>query len=324
MSLDEAPALSVVIAATDSRTAVLEALKALQGQAPGRVEVIVVCRAGLALPAMLSAPPGSGVPRLRRLGLESARGRVVAFTEDSCLAQSGWAEAWLSSFDDSALVAASGSVEHDSRASTLDRAVVFCEYAPFLPGSKAEDTSTSRLAGNNFAVLREVALKYSAFEVHETILLDAIRRRGGLVRTIEAARVRHVRRFGLGEAFGDRFRFGLEFGRLRTIGAQPIVRWFGLVAGPAIYLSQVARLTRTILGNRRYLAHFIGALPITLALLAAWSLGEWLGWILGPPKVAPDPSPARKRRGKAARMPGSKPVRHGSPRSDCRPRPPAA
>jgi hypothetical protein len=449
MIVQNRPTLSVVIAATDSPSAVLEALKALQGQAPGRVEVIVVAgwkdsglgtrdsvmdasgqsasplplgegpgvrgaaspvafdkggcsrRVGLALPVMrrwqgkpypagkathsghnglcdvphpnplpggegargfaldgrralgppvrrIVAPPGSSVPRLRRLGLEAALGRVVALTEDSCLAQAGWADAWLSSFDDPALVAASGSVEHDSGASALDRAVVLCEYAPFLVpvgwalptifngmrwamptlrgvGLKSLDASPDRLAGNNFAVLREVALQCSAYEVHETALLAEIRRNGGLVRTVEAARVRHVRRFGWGEAFGDRFRFGLEFGRLRTVGASPVVRWLGLVAGPAIYLIQVARLTRTIVGNPRHLGRFVEALPITLALLAAWSLGEWLGWSLGPPKVARrDPSPARKRRGRAARSPGSAPGQAGSRPGGCKPGPPFA
>ncbi len=252
---------------------------------------------------MIVAPPGSGVPRLRRLGLEASSGRVVAFLEDSCLVLPGWLDALLDAFEDHAVVAASGVVEHADDASKLDWAVVFCEYAPFLP--PVSKRPPARLAGNNFAVDREIALRLSGAEVHETALLAAILREGRRVRTADRARVRHVRRFGWREAFGDRFRFGLEFGRLRTVGAPPIVRWLGLVAGPAIYASQVARLTRTILGKPRHLGRFVQALPITLALLAAWSLGEWLGWCLGPPNpVRRDPVPARKRRGTAARTPG--------------------
>ena len=97
------------------------------------------------------APPGSGVPRLRRLGLEASRGRVVAFLEDSCLASTGWAEAWISAFEEPSLLTASGVVEHADDASTLDWAVVFCEYAPFLPPTS--NRPPTRLAGNNFAVL---------------------------------------------------------------------------------------------------------------------------------------------------------------------------
>ena len=367
------PLLSVVIAATDSPSAVADALRALEGQAPGRIEVIVVEDFEAFCPPLpegegrqtfeppvryLTAPPGSGVPRLRRLGLEAARGRVVAFTEDSCLAEPGWADAWLSAFDDPGLVAGSGVVEHDDDAPALDWAVVFCEYAPFLGATP--DAPPARLAGNNFAALREVALRLSGLEVHEVALLAEIRRsafclplppgegrgggrgtsgdgRGGHsqgptvmrrpsppalfpggegrrdhhIRTVEAARVRHVRRFGPREAFRDRSRFGLEFGRLRTVGVSPLVRWAGLVAGPAIFGAQVARLASTIVRDRRHLGRFARTLPITLALLAAWSLGEWLGWCLGPPAGRP-----RETKG---RTPGPRPARPGSPRPGCKP-----
>jgi hypothetical protein len=310
MTADEAPTLSVVIAATDSPGAAANARQALESQAVERVEFIVV------------AVDGSGVPRLRRLGLEASRGRVVAFTEDSCLARPGWLMAWLDAFGDPELMAGSGSVEVVEGASTLDRAVVFCEYAPFLPGAPAGPVA--RLAGNNFAVVREVALRSSGDEVHEVAMLAAIRRDGGLVRSVEAARVRHVRRFGWREAFGDRLRFGLEFGRLRTIGASPMIRWLGLVAGPAIFASQVLRLTRTLLANPRHLGRFARALPITLTMLAAWSLGEWLGWSLGPPPMPRSPSLARRRRGTKARPPGSSPARPGSRPSGYKPGPPPA
>jgi hypothetical protein len=272
--------------------------------------------------SQIQAPPGSGVPRLRRLGLEAARGRVIVFTEDSCLARPGWAETWLAIFADPLLIAATGTVEHDDRASTLDRAVFLCEYAPFL--NPSSDDPPARLAGNHFAVVRDVALRLTDAEVHETPLLAAIRREGGLVRTVGAARVRHVRRFGGRQAFGDRFRFGLEFGRLRTIGAPSLIRWAGLVAGPAIYASQVARLLRTMMASPRRFAPFARALPLTLALLAVWSLGEWMGWSLGPPRGELCPLPARRRRGTAGRSPAPGLDPDGCSPGGCKPaRPPA-
>ncbi len=262
------PLLTVVVAATDRPGASAEARRAWESEAGGRIEVIVV--------------PGRAAPRLRRQGLEAARGRVVAFTEDSCLARPGWADAWLAAFDDPALVAGSGTVDLDDRATTLDRAVVLCEYAPFLAGGAGRPLD--RLAGNNFAVLREVALRLTGDEVHEVPLLAAIRREGGLARLVEGATVRHVRRFGTAEAFADRLRFGLEYGRLRTVGARPWARWAGLVAGPAIFASQAARLARTLAANPRHRRRSAPAVPLALALLLAWSLGEWLGWTLGPPR----------------------------------------
>ncbi len=382
------PALSIVIACTDSPRAVLAALGALKGQGSGQVEILVVNEAG------------ATVPRLRRIGLEAARGRVVAFLEDSCLVRPGWAEAWISAFgDDPSLIAASGVVEHDDPgASPLDRAVVFCEYAPFLP--PGESGRPTRLAGNNFAVVRSVALELTTTEVQEWALLEQIRFHpgdlrkvdsanvpefsggamsspphpnpppqggresdasvrpslsgplppfsgplppcgGGLgwgvrvappetavkpssahqeLKTVAEARVNHVRRFTWRAAFSDRFRFGLEFGRLRTVGASTVVRWLGLVAGPLIFGAQVVRLLATILRKPLYLASFLQALPITLALLASWTLGEWVGWSLGPP--APECSTARKPHETAAPPPGRAPGPGGSPRLGYNPGPP--
>ena len=313
------PDLSIVVAATDGPPAVARTLASL-ARSGDRVEVIVAT-AGFAAPGapgLLTAPAGTGTPRLRRLGLEAATGRVVAFTEDSCLAGPGWAEAWIAAFADPGLVAASGVVDRDEEAAALDRAVFLCEYAPFYPPAPAGPPK--RLAGNNFAVLREVGLHEAPAEVHETALLAAIRRAGGSTRTVGDAAVRHVRRFGPGEAFRDRLRFGFEFGRLRSrTGWGQII---GLIAGPAILAAQVGRLAALARRTPRLLAGPLATLPLTLGLLAAWSLGEWAGWAWGPP--APARRDARRRRGKGGRSLGRGPARAGSRATGCRSRPPAA
>ncbi|MBX6316459.1 MAG: glycosyltransferase family 2 protein, partial [Isosphaeraceae bacterium] len=130
--------LSIVIAATDSADAVARCVASLgPGAGSSRVEVIVV-GARDRLPAVdvpnwvhvLRAEPGAGVPRLRRLGLDGARAEVVAFTEDSGLLSPEWITAWLAAFQDPTLWAATGPVEQDDRASWIDWAVFFCEYAP--------------------------------------------------------------------------------------------------------------------------------------------------------------------------------------------------
>jgi len=318
------PTLTVVIAATDGPRAVARAVASLSGQGGGRIEIIVVASgfdptdadasSAIDPPRPIVEPGGTGVPRLRRIGLEASRGRVVAFTEDSCLALPGWADAWASAFADPALVAASGLVERDD-ASALDRAVFLSEYAPFLP--PIPTGPPSRLAGNNFAVVRESALRESGAEVHETALLAAIRRAGGAIATVDRAIVRHVRRFGVREAFRDRLRFGFEFGRLRSETGRG--RLAGLIAGPAILAVQVVRLAGLARRNPRLLAGPAATLPLTLALLAAWSLGEWAGWVRGPIRAT-----GRRRRGKAARSPARRPDRSGSSPANYRAGPPAA
>lgn len=226
------------------------------------------------------APPGSSVPQLRCLGLEASNGRFVAFLEDSALPAPGWLEAYDADVEAGAgcrSYAATGTVDHQRSASALDWAVVFAEYAPFLPPGPRR--IPPRLAGNNFAASRGFAVQACRNgELHESALLDRAIAAGGDVRFVEKARVTHVRSFTAREAFVDRFRFGLEFGRRRGCGLSPLGRLFGLVAGPAILLAQVIRVAGPVVRGGSYVAPFLRALPLTLALLAAWSLGEWLGW----------------------------------------------
>jgi hypothetical protein len=84
----------------------------------------------------------------------------------------------------------------------------------------------------------------------------------------------------LREAIRDRLRFGHEFGTLRGEG-DPMSRPLAFVVGPAILLSQVARLAATLAAKRRLGGRLVDSLPITLALLTAWSVGEWAGWVPG-------------------------------------------
>jgi hypothetical protein len=355
------PVLSVVIAATDSPEAVARAIASIGETSRGCVERIVASTSAaenVAGVRWIRGAPGSGVPHLRRLGLDQARGPIVVFSEDSCVFSRGWLDCYLDAFDDERTLAASGPVLPGLGARSIDWAVFFCEYAVFLPrggsgrrvkmsvwsqcvrersfsppcegggrggeasalaaenghdNSEPADRATvtppgppfarggkwpeeigtktqpvlkglfnspgsgrsAPLAGNNFAIRRDLASELDAEAIHESevnsAMLPASKR-------LERAEVWHVRRYGLAEAIQDRLRFGFEFGLRRGLGLSPIKRLTGIVAGPAILAVQVARLVVQVVARPRYLGVFLETLPITLALLTAWSVGEWLGW----------------------------------------------
>jgi hypothetical protein len=313
----------VVIAATDSPDAVARTLASLRDEAlPRRVE-LVVATSDDRMPASptppppgvlwIAAPTGTSVPRLRKLGLAAAGAPIVAFTEDSCLLEPGWSTALLDAFDDPSLIAATGPVEPAIGNSPIDWAVFFCEYAPFLRSKQvpAQRDRLPRLAGNNFAVRRDAPAALEAAEIHETEVRDELVRTGGAIRAIEGALAWHVRRYSLREAAGDRLRFGIEYGRLRAAKHSRFLKAAALLAGPLIFSVQLARLTGIVLGRRRYAGRFIMSLPVTLALLLAWSVGESLGWTLGPARSAGN------GHGTSARWPG-RPARPS--RSGCRSR----
>lgn len=323
--MNDRPALSVVIAATDSPQSLDRSLESLRArECSTLVEVIVAApRDRLPTPGQpgivrwVEAAPGTGVPRLRQLGLEQARASVVAFTEDSCVFDAEWCASWILAFQDPRLQGGTGPVEPDLGGSPLDWAVFFCEYAPFLRTPPGRVGPPRRLAGNNFAVRRVAGLNLQS-ELHETELQRAMSTGADAVIEVSQAGVRHVRHYRPAEAFGDRFRFGMEFGRLRARRHAESFRFLALFAGPAIFAVQVFRLVILMLQRRSYLGRFLRSAPIVLALLWTWSIGESIGWAFAPRHRAagrrhetgaplssrsPDPGGSRRVRYRSAQPP---------------------
>jgi hypothetical protein len=323
----------VVVAATDSAGAVARTLASLGCRhGTGRVEVIVAAARDRVAPPpsdrtfpgvrWVVAGTGTGVPRLRRLGLDRAAAPVVAFTEDSCLFGPGWAEAWVAAFGDPRVEGATGPVVPAMGDAAIDWAVFFCEYAPFLEGRTWIDGPPTRLAGNNFAVRRRSAVGLDGPEIHETDVARMLGGPGGRLVGVAAARAGHVRSYAPRDAIGDRLRFGHAYGQLRARSWSPRARLAGFFAGPLILGVQAARLSAIVLARRRHVGAFVAVLPIILGLLSAWSVGEWLGWLTAP-RALGRPT-ARRRRGSAAPPDGRRPAPAGSRSGRCTAAPPAA
>ena len=248
-------------------------------------------------PRYLAGPAGADAHELRRLGLDEAKGRIVAFTEDSCRFASGWAASWLEAFETPDLVAATGPVEPSRLATVLDDAVFLCEYAPFLGTSASGPRTPRRLAGNNFAS-RIGELPRGSRSIDETDVMAFVRGRGGRVANLADCGVVHARGYSLAEAIRDRLRFGLQFGRSRAARWSSWERGIRVALGPVALASQLLRLAATLARSRRMGGALIDAGPLAAALLAAWTVGEWLGWLLGGAvanEVEHRPDPPRDR-----------------------------
>jgi hypothetical protein len=282
--------LSVVVAASDTPGAVARTLSRLDPSSlPGPVEFLVAAArerapvekfTGLDVNWVV-AGPGATVPRLRRLGLDHARGAVVVFTEDSCVLLPGWVTAWREAFTSSAILAASGRVEPAMGSRLIDWAVLFFEYAPFLVSHADNSSPPPRLAGNNFAVGPALISHLDPEVIEESDIPPLVARRGGTVAWADQAVVLHARRYRLLEALDDRCHLGWTFGRRRAARFNRAGRLAGLFAGPAIWLAQLSRLGLTVLRTGRHRARFAASLPLLLALVTAWTAGEWLGWASG-------------------------------------------
>lgn len=281
--------LSVVVAASGPPEYALRTIL----EAGGDFEVLVVARerwepstspefAGV---RWIVAPRGSDVHQLRRTGLDHASGEVVAFVEDDCLVSPGWTDAWRAAFEDPEILLATGPVERGPGASLVDWGVFFCEYAPFLSNLREAAGGprwAGRIAGNNFAARRDWLRSVTGPDgVHEWSLRAELVNHIEAFRRVPEALVWHVGTFRLGPAIRERLVLGREFGRMRAAN-QPRLRGLYVLLGPAIFASQVGRLVATLVRKRRHLDRLIEAFPVTLSLLLAWSVGEWLGWLAGP------------------------------------------
>jgi hypothetical protein len=280
--------LSVVIAASCSAEAVARTVASVI--AAGGLEIIVASDPDRVPPGPLPGralwligEPGDGVPRLRAIGAGATRGVVVAFLEDACVVDRGWARAIRHAFRNRDVLATTGPVNQQSGGSTTDWAVYFAEYAGFAETSetplprRAWERGKDALAGINFACRREALGQVQTIREFELSM-----RLAGAILRHERASVQHTRRYRFGEALADRWRFGRAFGRERWAGHPGRLRSLGLAAAPAILGVQLARLIGTVATHPQLIGPLLRSAPTTLALLTAWSVGEALGWAESP------------------------------------------
>ncbi len=283
------PGLSVIIAATESHAHVRDCLAPLGSELrAGRVEAIVVASSDRYRPTPLDVPnvrqllvpPGRGAADLRWEGLKAARGRRVVFLEDTCVPGPGFVDAWLADGPLDGGAVGTGTVGIKPGSSPLGRALLYFEFGPCVEPAAA---TVERLAGNNFGADRDVAWQLSATRSagYEALWLVDQRRNGGRVAWVHGARVDYRPTFTMGRAIVDRVRCGLEFGRLRARRTSSWRRVALLPAAPAIGIIQLLRLGRTVLGKPPHRSAFLRCLPQLTVLVAAWSLGEWFGWLTG-------------------------------------------
>lgn len=262
---------------------------------------IVVARAGdsaeiLALqrdfPAVrvVAAPAGSSIPVLRGIALASASGSIVALTEDHCVATPEWLERLTERALEGSRVVG-GSMGNARTERLVDWAAYFAEYGFFAEGSgTVEDPPSPTEANVAYAgdVIREVA-EWAGSGLWENVVHDRLRARGEPFAFRPDAVILQNLSYRFGAFCRDRYAHGRAYARRRLAEGGKTPRWL-LVAGtpllPALLLSRVARAL-----SPRHRTAFLRAAPITLSFLAAWALGEAMGYVAGPAPGAQEAGP---------------------------------
>lgn len=286
--------VSVVIASGAGGEFLYRCLGSLKGQLEsGMAEVLVVDRTGpdtiarlarecpfvRAIPAPVDHRPT--VPELRRIGVENARGHIVAVIEEHCVAPPGWVDAILASFEEGD--AAIGGPILDSDFDRLrDWVVYFSEYHNYLP--PWPDGERYALNGANVAYDRAKLLKHSAAldEGYWEVVLHPRLAADGRFRAVDAMGVRHTGPFDYGYYLGQRYLLSRGWGgaaRGRASGAAWLLH---VIAGPLLPLFLFGRVTQRVLASGRNLGRYAAALPLLVPVWLAYAWGEWLGYLVGP------------------------------------------
>jgi hypothetical protein len=142
---------------------------------------------------------------------------------------------------------------------------------------------------DNCVAYRKVALVAVADawrdDYHETVVHDAFRRHGLECRLAPSGSVAQVRRgLRLGPALRERVVWGRSYAGSRVAGARIPQRMLYASLPPFLSFLLTWRIVRDRVRRRRFVGRTLLALPLLLLLNAAWSLGEFIGYVAGLPK----------------------------------------
>lgn len=244
----------------------------------GSAVLVGARRPGLRL---LELAPGSGVPSLRGAGLRASSGEVVALLEDHLRPAPGWLDALRARHAQSASrLAVGGAVDPVDTGRLIDWAAYFCEYGWHM--SPVCEGAAALLTAANISYKRAALAMFGELDAWETVWHARLRDRGQELFRDPDMVVLHERRFFLGPFVRERIAYGRDYAATRARGMTPGERIARAVSAPVLPFVLATRLGASVFRKRRNRWKFIAALPWTLLFLAAWALGEEIGYVAGP------------------------------------------
>ena len=289
----DAPHISVVVASVQGEPALSECLRALAGQWAGiEVEFLVVERLGpgardaarrelSGLPGRIVAADGrTPLPQLRRIGIDAARGEMVAVLADHHRALPGW----LASVERARLEGrpvVGGSVEIRPPASVLDWASYLWEYAAF--GPPFAEGAASAIPGNNVAYARSALARVSPRDLDrwEFFLHRRLRDLSIPFHADPGMRVAYANQSRLGSLLRQRYHLSRSFAAMRLEASVLPARLAYAAATLLLPFLLLARTVRTVWRKPGLRRRLLSTAPVLVALSFAGAFGEFRGALWG-------------------------------------------
>ncbi len=288
------PAFSVVLAMADHAGTIETTVRHLRRQTiADRIELVVVTPSSAEVDAprffgfsshrIVRIEPGAPAGRGSAAGVRAARAPIVAFAEDHCFPDPGWAEALLAGYtgEDVAMV---GPAFRNANPGTL---VSWCDfvigYGPWLDASPAGDRPF--LAGHNSSYRRAVLMEHDArldeLLAAETVLHLELRRRGLRLVLEPRATARHTNFARLGSWLPVQYHAGRVFAAERARSWSWWRRGLYAAGSPLIPAVRFARAAAHLRRAMRPRPSLLRLAPLLALGLAVDGLGQLSGYLAG-------------------------------------------
>lgn len=281
--------ISIVAASVESRAQEERFLKALLAQEGIKELEIIVADCGEnagdpgQFPGVTRAHlhKGAPLPELWAEGIRRANGEWIAILETTCVPAPGWLAAVRAARKEGARIFG-GAVELGAETGWVARAAYFCEYGQFM--CPLENGAAGELPGNNICFHRdllETAPQFTSAGFWKTYWCGELKKQGvQLYRAPEMAVV-YEKKYGFLYFMARRFHHGRCFGGMRSgqfNAWQRISFALGTFVLPLLFLYRIAG---AVLPKGRNTGLFLLSIPGLIAAVAAWSLGEFSGYLCG-------------------------------------------
>ena len=289
------PAMSVVVITPDRYDTISTVLRHVHAQSVRKeLEIVIVAPTVDAIPLDAPAVQGfrgvrvvpfeavaSSTAAARAAGVRAARAPIVAFVEDHCFPQPGWAAALVAAHREP-WAAVGPAVGNANPHSAIGWANLLIEYAPWLEPATAG--AVEHLPGHNSSYKRNVLLEYGpALETmleSESILHWDLRAKGFALLLEPAATTLHMNFTTIGASTRLRFHSGRLFAAARARRWPLGRRHLYTAAAPLIPLVRVRRILAQA-WRRGDAALPANAFPALAFLLGCDAAGEMAGYLLG-------------------------------------------
>lgn len=255
-----------------------------------RIEVLVVGYVddGTTIPSRYpdisidSFPAETPLPTLYGAGLRRASAPLLALIDSTTIVADDWVASVLEAHTTTGSVIG-GAVEPLSEQEATDWAAYFCDYGQFMLPRQAG--SVPALPGNNIIFDRALLAHGSEYvepEFWKTYWCRQLKDQGMSLQLDPSIVVYNAKQYRLIPYLVRRFRHGRCFGGMRNEELSSTQRMLYAAGTPLLPFVFLLRIARAVLPKRRHLSAFLLTLPLTIAAVISWSLGEGWGYITGP------------------------------------------